>query len=154
MVNSGLLEFSDDQKVRVDLDAETGEVVKAVTIDADDVETPIGGGGGSGDFSIIRVGLMVDQLPSEDQARIEFPATYSDAGLGDFATVLSIVPNTAGETKYENAVAYKGVCGVLVDKPSGYNVEIEGDGEFVDGMAPTAFCRGDCVIKILTETPK
>ena len=46
MVNSGLLEFKDAQKVRVDLNAETGDVVKAVKIDADDVETPIGGGGG------------------------------------------------------------------------------------------------------------
>lgn len=57
MVNSGLLEFSDDQKVRVDINAETGEVVKAVTIDADDVETPIGGGGGGGLFKIANVSI-------------------------------------------------------------------------------------------------
>lgn len=38
-VNSGLLEFSEDQKVFVALDAETSEVKKAVTIDGDGVET-------------------------------------------------------------------------------------------------------------------
>ena len=42
-VNSGLLEFSEDQKVFVALDAETGEVQKAVTIDGDGVETDIQG---------------------------------------------------------------------------------------------------------------
>ena len=40
-VNSGLLEFSEDQKVFVALDAETSEVQKAVTIDGDGVETDI-----------------------------------------------------------------------------------------------------------------
>lgn len=47
-VNSGLLEFSEDQKVFVALDAETSEVKKAVTIDGDGVETDIAGGGGGG----------------------------------------------------------------------------------------------------------
>ena len=42
-VNSGLLEFSEDQKVFVALDAETSEVQKAVTIDGDGVETNIQG---------------------------------------------------------------------------------------------------------------
>ena len=42
-VNSGLLEFSEDQKVFVALDAETSEVEKAVVIDADGVETDIQG---------------------------------------------------------------------------------------------------------------
>ena len=42
-VNSGLLEFSEDQKVFVALDAETSEVQKAVTIDGDGVETDIQG---------------------------------------------------------------------------------------------------------------
>lgn len=42
-VNSGLLEFSEDQKVFVALDAETSEVKKAVTIDEDGVETDIQG---------------------------------------------------------------------------------------------------------------
>ena len=42
-VNSGLLEFSEDQKVFVALDAETSEVQKAVTIDGDGVETDITG---------------------------------------------------------------------------------------------------------------
>ena len=42
-VNSGLLEFSENQKVFVALDAETSEVQKAVTIDGDGVETDIQG---------------------------------------------------------------------------------------------------------------
>ncbi len=42
-VNSGLLEFSEDQKVFVALDAETSEVKKAVTIDGDGAETNIQG---------------------------------------------------------------------------------------------------------------
>ena len=42
-VNSGLLEFSENQKVFVALDAETSEVKKAVTIDGDGVETDIQG---------------------------------------------------------------------------------------------------------------
>ena len=42
-VNSGLLEFSEEQKVFVALDAETSEVKKAVTIDGDGVETDIQG---------------------------------------------------------------------------------------------------------------
>ena len=42
-VNSGLLEFGENQKVFVALDAETSEVQKAVTIDGDGVETDIQG---------------------------------------------------------------------------------------------------------------
>lgn len=42
-VNSGLLEFSEDQKVFVALDAETSEVEKAVVIDEDGVETNFAG---------------------------------------------------------------------------------------------------------------
>lgn len=40
-VNSGLLEFSEDQKVFIALDADTSEVQKAVTIDGDGVETDL-----------------------------------------------------------------------------------------------------------------
>jgi len=47
---TGFLKFDHDHTVYIDLDLATDEVKKAVIIDADDVETPICGGGSS-DFS-------------------------------------------------------------------------------------------------------
>lgn len=64
-VNSGLLEFSEDQKVFVALDAETSEVKKAVTIDGDGVETDIAGGGG-GDVTVEALSVTENGTYSEE----------------------------------------------------------------------------------------
>ena len=77
-VNSGLLEFSEDQKVFVALDAETSEVKKAVTIDGDGVETDIGGGGS---------GVTVEALSVTENG------TYSEEGKA----YSPVTVNVAGE---------------------------------------------------------
>ena len=51
---TGFLKFDHDHTVYIDLDLATDEVKKAVIIDADDVETPICGGGNS-DFTTAKL---------------------------------------------------------------------------------------------------
>lgn len=77
-VNSGLLEFSEDQKVFVALDAETSEVKKAVTIDGDGVETDIAGGGG-GDVTVEALSVTENGTYSEE-GKAYSPVTVNVAG--------------------------------------------------------------------------
>ena len=79
-VNSGLLEFSEDQKVFVALDAETSEVKKAVTIDGDGVETDITG-----------VDVTVESLSVTENG------TYSEEGKAYSPVVVNV------DNKYKTA---------------------------------------------------
>ena len=84
-VNSGLLEFSENQKVFVALDAETSEVKKAVTIDGDGLETDIGGGGG-GDVTVEALSVTENGTYSEE-GKAYSPVPVNVAGAAsDFST--------------------------------------------------------------------
>ena len=111
-VNSGLLEFSEDQKVFVALDAETGEVQKAVTIDGDGVETDIQGVQPSGKITITENGTDINVAPyatadvsveggelSNDLQTVTIPALtltgeYSD--FGNYQTMTKLADAVAG----------------------------------------------------------
>ena len=84
-VNSGLLEFSEDQKVFIALDAETSEVEKAVVIDGDGVETDITGGGGS---SVTVEALSVTENGTySEEGKAYSPVTVNvEAPASDFST--------------------------------------------------------------------
>ncbi len=82
-VNSGLLEFSEDQKVFVALDAETSEVIKAVTIDGDGVETDIGGGGGGG-VTVEALNVTENGTYSEEGKAYSPVVVEVESGASDF----------------------------------------------------------------------
>jgi len=89
IINSGLMEFSNDQKVRVDLDAETGEVVKAVTMDADDNETPIGGGGPTVEaLNVTENGTYAEEGKAYSPVTVNVKSGYKAVGVDIDATDL------------------------------------------------------------------
>lgn len=116
-VNSGLLEFSEDQKVFVALDAETSEVKKAVTIDGDGVETDIQGVQPTGK----------KEITSTAEVNV---ASYATAQVVDEDLV-------AGNIKKD--VDILGVVGSYEPEApasdySTANVTIEASGEYVDNL--------------------
>ena len=99
-VNSGLLEFNEDQKVFVALDAETGEVKKAVTIDGDGMETDIDGGGGSDvtveALSVTENGTYSEEGKAYSPVTVEVESDFSTANItlvasGQFIADLLVV---------------------------------------------------------------
>lgn len=73
---SGLLKFTDEIKAGIDLAAD-GTVEKAVIIDGDGTETPIGGGGSS-DFTTAEVTITNN---TESDIRIALPSIGSHGDL-------------------------------------------------------------------------
>lgn len=105
-VNSGLLEFSEDQKVFVALDAETSEVKKAVTIDGDGVETDITGGGGGG-VTVEALSVTENGTYSEE-GKAYSPVTVNVAGAAsDFSTAEVEVINTTADLVSVSAVSIR-----------------------------------------------
>lgn len=97
---TGFLKFDHDHTVYIDLDLATDEVKKAVIIDADDVETPICGGG-SGDFSTATLTITNS---AADSKMVVFPNIVEDDG--GIASGSASIP--ANETKIVTIVLYKG----------------------------------------------
>lgn len=98
-VNSGLLEFSEDQKVFVALDAETSEVKKAVTIDGDGVETDITGE----DLTVEALSVTENGTYSEE-GKAYSPVTVNIEGAelsNDLQTVTIPVLTLTGEYSEE-----------------------------------------------------
>lgn len=111
-VNSGLLEFSEDQKVFVALDAETSEVKKAVTIDGDGAETDIQGVQPTGKKEIttteevnvanyataqvVDADLVAGNI-KKDVDILGVVGSYEGGGASDFSTAEVVV--TTGEGK-------------------------------------------------------
>lgn len=116
-VNSGLLEFSEDQKVFVALDAETSEVKKAVTIDGDGVETDIAGGGG-GDVTVEALNVTENGTYSEEGKAyspvvVEVESDFNTANVtfssAAFQTDFSMIMIAEGEgdlpeLEYDNVI--------------------------------------------------
>ena len=76
---TGFLKFDHDHTVYIDLDLTTDEVNKAVIIDADDVETPICGGGSSD---------SEETAPAEKTAVNVFAAASLSAVMADSPGVI------------------------------------------------------------------
>lgn len=97
---TGFLKFDHDHTVYIDLDLATDEVRKAVIIDADDVETPICGGGSS-DFTTAQVTIKNNSTESK---MVVCPNIVEDnGGIASGNVLLS-----ADETKIVTIVLYKG----------------------------------------------
>lgn len=96
-VNSGLLEFNEDQKVFVALDAETGEVKKAVTIDGDGVETDITGEDVTVEaLSVTENGTYSEEGKAYSPVTVEVESDFSTANItlvasGQFIADLLVV---------------------------------------------------------------
>lgn len=120
-VNSGLLEFSEDQKIFVALDAETSEVKKAVTIDGDGVETDIQGVQPSGKKEITSTAEVnvasyaTAQVVDEDLIAgnikkdvdiLGVVGSYEGGESSDFSTAnITVVLNLTGVYEGEKSVA-------------------------------------------------
>lgn len=141
-VNSGLLEFSEDQKVFVALDAETSEVKKAVTIDEDGVETDIQGVQPSGKKEITSTAEVnvanyaTAQVVDEDLIAgnikkdvdiLGVVGSYEGGGASDFSTAEVTITSLNGNTilipyvATDNGVSY---LNEVVSDPETYNVAL------------------------------
>ena len=106
---SGLLKFTDEIKAEINLAAD-GTVEKAVVIDGDGVETPIGGGGSS-DFSTAEVTITKN---TENSIFLSIPVVNdsSQTFLNSFASIGS-------NESYSCIVAlYKGKAQCFTDEMS------------------------------------
>ena len=114
---SGLLKFTDEIKAEINLAAD-GTVEKAVVIDGDGVETPIGGG--TSDFSTAEVKIV-----NNTGSRQEFgcPVIGSEGGTEALVIDSSVGKNT--ETTI-TAVLYKGKVELLLDS-AGVSMTATGD---------------------------
>lgn len=133
---TGFLKFDHDHTVYIDLDLATDEVRKAVIIDADDVETPICGGGG-GDFTTAK--LTITSTSSDGLTTVY--CSNIDGGMTN-----SYIHVGANETETVDIVLYKGKA--VIDIPphillvnySG-DINLEGDPEYL-------VATGDCSITV------
>lgn len=123
---TGFLKFDHDHTVYIDLDLATDEVNKAVIIDADDVETPICGGGG-GDFSTATLTITNAGL-----SRKSVYCANIDSGMAN-----PFIHIGANETETFDIVLYNGKAVIdvdaaitTVDSYSG-DIHLEGDPEYL-----------------------
>lgn len=147
---SGVLKFTDEIKAEIDLAAD-GTVEKAVVIDGDGTETPIGGGGG-GDFSMAEVTLV----NSTDGTRVVLiPVCYEPSPpFNPDASVSSVVNIQANETLILNVPLYKGHCSIVngssEDRLQG--VTVATSSTVTSGSATSSMggvdITGDCTITI------
>ena len=121
---SGLLRFTDGIKAEIDLTAD-GTVEKAVIIDGDGDETPIGGGGSS-DFTTAEVTITNN---TESDIQLALPVVSEDFTAFLNATILAS-PNSS---KSHIVALYKG----------------EAFGRVITDNVPSAVCTGDVSITSL-----
>ena len=100
---SGLLKFADEIKAEIDLAAD-GTVEKAVVIDGDGVETPIGGGTTS-DYTTATLTLTNNFVDTVDFA---VPRILADPEALNYSDAVVSVEASATETV--TVVMYKGVA--------------------------------------------
>ena len=152
-VNSGLLEFSEDQQILVAID-EDGEIQKAVVIDEDGSETPIGTTP-SGKITITENGTDID-VAQYALADVAVPASASDFSTAEVSIVNSTLAAldiylpyyeeaggdnpaysggawqvSANETSTLNVVLYKGTA--LAVFVGSVTLAITGDAEDLGG---------------------
>ena len=126
---TGFIKFDADHTVYVDLDTSTEEVEKAVIIDSEGNETPIGGGAA---YETCTVSILIDET---NPGGINISVPYiDDAGLSSYVysendDVELTVPIIADVVTQLQCVTgkIKGVTGDC-EKVDDYTVSITGDG--------------------------
>lgn len=113
---TGFLKFDHDHTVYIDLDLATDEVRKAVIIDADDVETPICGGG-SGDFTTAKL-----TVTNTGASTLSIFCANIDTGMAD-----PFIHIGANETETFDIVLYKDKAVIGVDAATTQVVSYSGD---------------------------
>jgi len=124
---TGFLKFDKDHTVYIDLNTETDVVNKAVIIDAEDNETPIGGGGG-GDFRIIKATLT--NITQNILSDIEFLFNnmyYKLPDIGPGETGETWIPVIGDKVYFNNAVFGNITGNAEVDLDSEYSLVATGD---------------------------
>lgn len=148
---SGLLKFTDEIKAEIDLAAD-GAVEKAVIIDGEGVETPIGGGGGGGsDFSMAEVTLVNS---ADSNRAVLIPVCYEPSQDYPDASVESTVQMVVNDTLKLNVPLYKGHCsirkGISEDRLQG--VTVATSFTVTSGSATSSMegvdITGDCTITV------
>ena len=125
---SGLLRFTDGIKAEIDLTAD-GTVEKAVIIDGDGDETPIGGGGSS-DFTTAEVTITNN---TESDIEIALP---SIRGHGNDMYMIGTTLAVPNSSKSHIVVLYKGAAAGFV----------------ITDNVPSAVCTGDISISSIAGT--
>lgn len=136
---SGILRFTDEIKAEIDLAAD-GTVEKAVVIDGDGVETPIGGGGAS-DFTTAEV-TITNNIGSDIEIALPCIGGHGDLMFGNFSIASGDI-----STPYLIAL-YKGktVGRIITENPpsavctggvttTGLRITITGNGTITFGTA-------------------
>lgn len=147
---SGVFKFTDEIKAEIDLAAD-GTVEKAVVIDGDGTETPIGGGGGSGDFTMAKVTLVNS---ADSNRAVLIPVCYEPSRINPDASVESAVQMVVNDTLILNVPLYKGHCsirkGISEDRLQG--VTVATSFTVTSGSATSSMegvdITGDCTITI------
>ena len=137
---TGFLKFDHDHTVYIDLDLATDEVRKAVIIDADDVETPICGGGSS-DFTTAQVTIKNNSDISNTMICPIAIDTDNDS------LAYGAISLTANETTIVTMILYKGKG--IIGSIEGSSVISDATGDIVlDGGVATV--TGDGSITVIT----
>ena len=139
---SGLLRFTDGIKAEIDLTAD-GTVEKAVIIDGDGDETPIGGGGSS-DFTTAEVTITNN---TDNHIELALPVVKDDLGAALIATIRA-VPNSSrshivalykgaavGDVMTDNVPSPVCTGDVSISSIVGIRFNITGDGTITFGTA-------------------
>lgn len=138
---SGVLKFTDEIKAEIDLAAD-GTVEKAVLIDGDGTETPIGGGTSS-DYTTATVSITNSLVTGPVQFAVARTA-LSHGGSGSIDPVTTV---EATATRTVTVVLYKGSSACKVITPLGQNVEATATGN-ITGSSPNFQIRGDGAITV------
>lgn len=140
---SGLLRFTDEIKAEIDLAAD-GAVEKAVIIDGDGVETPIGGGSPTTFTLHIVKGNGIADINLSGCMGTEDGSVYTDKIIetGD----ITILPYNGKARVYVEAVPL--TLGDVV------SADIDGDIEAKGAIAGYYLMTGNATIALTAETPQ
>lgn len=141
---SGLLKFTDEIKAEINLAAD-GTVEKAVVIDGDGVETPIGGGGDS-DFTTAEVTFVRTAGASGSTA---FWGAWAHDKGGDSSMQNMFAPATDTTA---TLVLYKGKAMISPDDYRGITAMTATGNAEVDSQTYDVSITGDCTITFSTES--
>ena len=120
---SGLLKFTDEIKAEINLAAD-GTVEKAVVIDGDGTETPIGGG--TSDYTTATVTFTNNLASAVDVAVASATKNHGSD------TIFPVTSVAASATKTITVVLYKGSSACTVIPPIGPGVEATTSGSIAD----------------------
>ena len=134
---TGMLKFSPNNTVFIDLDLENHTANKAVDIDAEGVEWPLCGGGGGGDFQIFKATLTnVTQNNLNNIVFIFNDMRYKLPDIAAESTVEIWLPVIGSETILTDA-AFTHITGDAEIDPDTLELVVTGDftADVAEGLA-------------------